>query len=72
MAKETGKRKWRDRLRRHYRLVVMNDDTFAERFSLRLTPMSILVLICAVTIVMTTLVILLVAFTPLREYFPGY
>ncbi len=72
MAKETGKRKWRDRLRRPYRLVVMNDDTFAERFSLRLTPMGILVLIGSVTIVMTTLVILLVAFTPLREYIPGY
>ncbi|MCA6362138.1 MAG: M23 family metallopeptidase [Bacteroidetes bacterium] len=72
MAKETGKRKWRDRLRRPYRLVVMNDDTFAEQFSLRLTPMGILVLIGVVTIIMTTLVIMLIAFTPLREYIPGY
>lgn len=59
-------------MRHPYRLVVMNDDTFAEQFSLRLTPLGILVLIGAITIVMTTLVILLIAFTPLREYIPGY
>ncbi len=72
MADNSGKRKWLDRLRNRYRLVVMNDDTFEERFSLRLTPLGFLILIGSVSIVMVILVISLVAFTPLREYIPGY
>jgi murein DD-endopeptidase MepM/ murein hydrolase activator NlpD len=64
--------KWTDRFWHKYRLVVLNDDTFEENFSLRLKPIGLLVLIAGVTIVMTILVISLVAFTPLREYIPGY
>jgi murein DD-endopeptidase MepM/ murein hydrolase activator NlpD len=52
--------------------VILNDDSFAEKFSLRLSPLGLIILIGSVTIVMTTLVISLVAFTPLREYIPGY
>ncbi len=66
------KGKFLDRWRHPYRLVVMNDDTFEENFSLRLTPLGLLILIGSVTIVMTMLVISLIAFTPLREYVPGY
>jgi len=61
-----------NQLRNKYRLVILNDDSFAEKFSLRLSPLGLIILIGAVTIVMTTLVISLVAFTPLREYIPGY
>jgi murein DD-endopeptidase MepM/ murein hydrolase activator NlpD len=60
------------RLRHRYRLVVMNDDTFEETFSLRLTPLGVFTLIGSVTIILTIVVISLVAFTPLREYIPGY
>lgn len=66
------KNKLTERLRNRYRLVVMNDDTFEEKFSLRLKPIGLLILISAVTIVMTTLIISLIAFTSLREYIPGY
>lgn len=59
-------------LKRKYRLVILNDTTFGESFSLRLSPWGLLIGISALTIVMTTLVISLVAFTPLREYIPGY
>ena len=64
--------RFRERLKNRYRLVVMNDDTFEERFSLRLTPLGLFILIGSVSIFMTTLVISLVAFTPLRQYIPGY
>jgi len=60
------------RLKNRYRLVVMNDDTFEEKFSLRLTPLGLVILISAVSIFMTVLVISIVAFTPLRQYIPGY
>ncbi|CAN5300316.1 M23 family metallopeptidase [soil metagenome] len=72
MTAEKEKRKLKDRLRNKYRLVVMNDDTFEERVSLRLTPLGFLILISGITIIMITLVVSLVAFTPLREYIPGY
>jgi murein DD-endopeptidase MepM/ murein hydrolase activator NlpD len=59
-------------LRKKYRLVILNDATFAEKFSLRLSPWGIIIGASAITIVMTIVVISLVAFTPLREYIPGY
>ena len=55
-----------------YRLVILNDTTFGEKLSLRLSPIGILMGMVAITILMTTLVISLVAFTSLREYIPGY
>lgn len=70
--KKTGWKKVRAYLRHKYRLVILNDSTFGESFSLRLSPLSLIIGVLAITIVMTTLVISLVAFTPLREYIPGY
>jgi murein DD-endopeptidase MepM/ murein hydrolase activator NlpD len=59
-------------LRRRYRLVILNDTTFGEKFSLRMSPYGILMGVLAITIIMTSLTISLIAFTPLREYIPGY
>ncbi len=60
------------KIRNRYRLVVMNDDTFEEKLSLKLTPLNIVVLVGLVSILMIVLTVSLVAFTPLREYIPGY
>ncbi|TAL58618.1 MAG: M23 family metallopeptidase [Bacteroidetes bacterium] len=60
------------KIRNRYRLVVMNDDTFEEQFSLKLTPLNIFILTGLVSIIMITLTVSLVAFTPLRAYIPGY
>ena len=59
-------------LNNKYRLVILNDNTFGEKISLRLSPLGIIIVIFAITIIMTTLVISLVAFIPFREYIPGY
>ncbi|MDF2449020.1 MAG: metalloendopeptidase-like rane protein [Bacteroidota bacterium] len=72
---ESKNSRWKiftNQLRNKYRLVILNDDSFAEKFSLRLSPLGLIILLGSITIVMTTLVISLVAFTPLREYIPGY
>lgn len=50
----------------------MDDDTFEERASVTLTPLGIVVALSAITIIMTVLVVSLIAFTPIREYIPGY
>jgi len=72
---ENKNNRWKiftEQLRNKYRLVILNDDTFAEKFAFRLSPLGLIIAISAVTIAMTTLVISLVAFTTLREYIPGY
>lgn len=60
------------KIRNRYRLVVMNDDTFEEQFSFKLTPLNIFILTGLISIIMITLTVSLVAFTPLKEYIPGY
>lgn len=73
MTEEKNKKsKFLERLHNRYRLVVMNDDTFEEKFSLRLTPFGLVILLGSLTIVMIMIVTSLIAFTPLREYIPGY
>ena len=52
------------------RLVILNEDTFAEIFSLRLTLMNVFVFASLGAVI--TGVTILIAFTPLREYIPGY
>lgn len=69
------KGKWqrfRERLANTYRLVVMNDETFEEVSSTRLSLLNIYVLLSSVLVIMAILVWLMIAFTPLRKYVPGY
>lgn len=61
-----------NKLKHKYRLVFFNDNTFEEVWHLRLSLFNVLSVIGTVSIFMTTLVILLIAFTPLREFIPGY
>ena len=63
---------WRNRLRVKYRLVIMNEETFKERASLLLSPMNVIVLGGSLAIFLVVLVTYIIAFTPLREYIPGY
>lgn len=60
------------RLRNKYRLVIMNDETFEEKVWLRLSPLNLFIVVGTILLSLITLVIYLIAFTPLREYIPGY
>ena len=60
------------RLKHKYRLVILNDDTFEEKISLRLSQLNVFVVVGISSLVLILLVILLIAFTPLREFIPGY
>lgn len=70
--KKRRKRKLRERLKVKYRLVIMDEGTFKERASLSLTPLNVIVLSGSVIIVLISLVTAIIAFTPMREYIPGY
>ena len=50
----------------------MNDDTFEEKVSLKLSPLNLFTSTGLVVIILIIIVTSLIAFTPLREYIPGY
>ncbi len=54
------------------RLIILNEDTFEEIFSLKLTLMNVFVVVTISTILIITITSYIIAFTPLREYIPGY
>lgn len=58
-------------LRNKHRFVLINDDSFAEVFSIRLTPLNILSLASGLFIFFTFLIYLLFAFTPMRSLIPN-
>ncbi|WP_347172649.1 M23 family metallopeptidase [Polaribacter uvawellassae] len=73
MAKNNKKKgKFRQRITNKFRLVVLNEDTFEERLSFKLTILNIFVLSGFFSIVLIALTTVLIAYTPIREYIPGY
>jgi murein DD-endopeptidase MepM/ murein hydrolase activator NlpD len=71
-SKEKKDRKFADRLLNKYRLVILNEETFEERFAIKLTRLNVFILFSLSAIGLIFLTTLLIAFTPLREYIPGY
>lgn len=72
MLDKKNKKKILTRLKSKYRLVIMNEETFEEKASLTLSPLGLFTLIGSISIFLIVIVIYFVAFTPLREYIPGY
>ena len=60
------------KLKNKYRLVILNDDTFEEKMSLRLSQLNVFTIVGLTSLVLIILVTILIAFTPLREFIPGY
>ena len=60
------------RLQNRYRLVVMNDDTYEEVVTFKLSRMSVYVALSTIFVLLTGLTVALIVFTPLRLYIPGY
>lgn len=54
------------------RLVILNEETFEEIFSLKLTLMNVFVVATVGAILIITVTTYIIAFTPLREFIPGY
>lgn len=54
------------------RLVILNEDTFEEIFSFRLNLMNVFVLASLGAILLISFTTVIIAFTPLREFIPGY
>ncbi len=60
------------KLHTKYRLVVMNDETLEEKLIMRLTRFNVFLAAGTIGFLLIIGTIYLVAFTPLREFIPGY
>ena len=70
MAKEKV-RLW-DRLKYKYKLSILNETSYEEVFNFRLSQLHVLMALSVLGVILITLTILLIAFTDLREFIPGY
>ena len=66
------KEKLRDRIRKKYRVVVYNNETYEEKIHFKFTLLNFFNIVVFSSILLIVLVTYLIAFTPLREYIPGY
>src|SRR5690606_4346963 len=71
-----GRKKKPKRLKRKlldkYRLVILNEDTFEERISLKLTRLNVFVVVSLSAILLVLATLMIIAFSPFRENIPGY
>lgn len=73
MRKQHQKKKnFKQKITNKFRLVVLNEDTFEEQLSIKLSRLNIFVLGGFFSVVLIVLTTILIAYTPIREYIPGY
>ena len=73
MAKKEPKlKRWRERLKNTYRLVVMNNDTFEEIGSYKLTLLNFYLIGSTLAVLISVLILFFIVFTPLKRLIPGY
>lgn len=59
------------RLRNRYRLVIMNDDTYEEVVTFKLSRLSVYIMLSTIFVLLVGLTVALIVFTPLKYYIPG-
>ncbi len=72
---EQPKSRWerlKERLRHTYRLVIMNNETFEEVGSYRISLLNVYVLISTELVVVAFMVYAAIAYTPIQRYLPGF
>ena len=60
------------RLQNRYRLVVLNDDTYEEVVTFKLSRLSAYIVASTIFVLLVGLTVMLIVFTPLKYYIPGY
>lgn len=72
MFKKLFSDSFKNKLYSRNRFVILDEDTFEEKFALRLTLMNVFVVAGLSAILLILITSLIIAFTPLREFIPGY
>ncbi|MGO4820050.1 MULTISPECIES: peptidase [unclassified Flavobacterium] len=71
-GKRLKRKKLHNKLFIKNRLVILNEDTFEEIFSFKLNLMNVFVVASIGAILLISITTVIIAFTPLREFIPGY
>lgn len=66
------KKKIIEKLRNRYRLIIYNDSTYQTVWSMKLSRLRVFTVGGLLSIILIILTTLIIAYTPLREYIPGY
>ncbi len=66
MERKRKRKKILKKLKKPFRLIILNENSFEERFSYSLTPMNLIVMLGGFLVVFSLLFYSLIAFTPLR------
>ena len=69
---ETIKAKKNKKLRNRFRFVVLNDETFEEKFALTLTRTNVWVFLSTVAVTLVFLTSAAIIYTPLKYFIPGF
>ena len=72
LSSDKKKKTWWQRITAHYRLVLLNDETFEEVSSFRLSRMNVYVLVSTILVILVLITVSAIVYTPLKEYIPGY
>ncbi len=70
--KDPNKKKFKQKLIDKYRMVVINENTFEEKLSFKLSRLNVFIFGGFFAILLIGLTTVLIAFTPIKEYIPGY
>ena len=72
ITEEKGWKAFKEKLKNNYRLVVMNDESFEEVGSYKLSLLNLYVAISIGIVSVAFLVFALIFFTPIKRFVPGY
>jgi murein DD-endopeptidase MepM/ murein hydrolase activator NlpD len=72
IKKKRQRKEIRQKLLHKYRLVILNENTYEEKISFKLSRLNVFITGSLFIVSLIGLTTLLIAFTPLREYIPGY
>lgn len=72
MDKNIGSKKQKKLASKSYRLAVVEEDSYLEKFAISLSKRNIFLITFSITFTVILITTLLIFYTPIREYIPGY
>lgn len=72
MAKKEGKNTFFEKIKYKYRLSIYRDETYEEVLNLRLSRLNVFALSGTILIIFLAIIVSIIAYTPAREFIPGY
>jgi len=72
MEKRSRKKKIFKKLKNKYRLVILHESSYAEKFSMLLSPLNVIIVFTLFAVFIVVMVLSVIIFTPLKEFIPGY